>query len=243
MFNSLFKKHKNNGKIVKQLVSGVAITAATLSGSAVAATSLTSSTADYSFTYDGKYKGTATRSLIKQTGNKWQYNVDAKASGIATAQQRATFVLNNNQVIPLTASMTYKVFGFGNTQDLAFDNNGKAITSKYKGKTKKFTSPVIAFDDLSLEAQIRQDLLSNRFSGNYYMAKKDKAEKTPFKKVGNAKITVPAGTFDTVRIDRVFDKAGRSTSFWLAPSLDYLTVKMQSNNDGKSTDIELTRVR
>lgn len=29
-----------------------------------------------------------------------------------------------------------------------------------------------AFDDLSLEVQIRQDLLNGKFSGNYYMAKK-----------------------------------------------------------------------
>ncbi|MGM8900664.1 DUF3108 domain-containing protein, partial [Psychrobacter sp. 1Y4] len=116
------------------------------------------------------------------------------------------------------------------------------VTSNYKGKTTTLSMPQQAFDDLSLEVQIRQDLLNGKFTGNYYMAKKDKIEKTPFKKSGSTKITVPAGTFDTVRVDRVHDDDSRSTSFWLAPSLDYLPVKVSQINDGKKMDLELTKV-
>ena len=59
---------------------------------------------------------------------------------------------------------------------------------------------------------------------------------------GNTKITVPAGTFDTVRVDRIHDDNSRSTSFWLAPSLDYLPVKVSQINDGKKMDLELSKV-
>jgi hypothetical protein len=100
-----------------------------------------------------------------------------------------------------------------------------------------------AFDDLSLEAQIRQELLNGKFSGSYNMAKKNKIEPTPFKRSGNTKITVPAGTFDTVRVDRIHDDDSRSTSFWLAPSLDYLPVKVSQINDGKKMDLELSKIR
>ena len=74
------------------------------------------------------------------------------------------------------------------------------------------------------------------------MKKKDKIEKTPFKNSGKAKITVPAGTFDTVRVDRVHDDNSRSTSFWLAPSLDYLPVKVSQFNDGKKMEMNLVKV-
>ncbi|WP_350657460.1 DUF3108 domain-containing protein [Psychrobacter sp. S1-30-MNA-CIBAN-0213] len=199
------------------------------------------SNADYSFTVEDKYKGTANRTLSK-SGDTWKYNVKARVAGVASASQNSAFTINGNNVSPTQASTTYKLLGIGRTHKLDFNPSSKKVTSNYKGKTTTMNMAQQAFDDLSLEVQIRQDLLNGKFSGNYYMAKKDKVEKTPFKKSGNTKITVPAGTFDTVRVDRVHDDNSRSTSFWLAPSLDYLPVKVSQINDGKKMDLELTKV-
>ncbi|MEJ6070789.1 DUF3108 domain-containing protein, partial [Psychrobacter sp. 16-Bac2893] len=172
----------------------------------------------------------------------WKYNVDARVAGIASAAQHSTFTINGNAVVPTQASTTYKLLGIGRTHKLDFNPRGKKVVSNYRGKSTTLNMAQQAFDDLSLEVQIRQDLLNGKFSGNYYMAKHDKIEKTPFKKSGNTKITVPAGTFDTVRVDRIHDDNSRSTSFWLAPSLDYLPVKVSQINDGKKMDLELSKV-
>lgn len=199
-------------------------------------------TADYSFTVEDKYKGNATRTL-SQAGNSWKYNVKARVAGVASAAQNSKFSLSGTSVVPSSANTTYKVFGIGRTHSLSFNPGKKQVVSSYKGKANTFSMTQQAFDDLSLEVQIRQDLLNGKFTGNYYMVKKDKIEKTPFKKSGSAKITVPAGTFDTVRVDRVHDDNSRSTSFWLAPSLDYLPVKVLQVNDGKKMDLELIKIR
>ncbi|MCD1278937.1 MAG: DUF3108 domain-containing protein [Psychrobacter sp.] len=199
------------------------------------------SSANYSFTVEDKYKGTATRTLSK-SGNTWKYDVNARVAGVASAVQSSTFTIIGNNVTPTQASTTYKLLGMGRTHKLNFNPRNKKVTSNYKGKTTTMDMAQQAFDDLSLEVQIRQDLLNGKFSGNYYMAKKDKIEKTPFKKSGNTKVTVPAGTFDTVRVDRIHDDNSRSTSFWLAPSLNYLPVKVSQINDGKKMDLELTKV-
>ena len=199
------------------------------------------SSANYSFTVEDKYKGTATRTLSK-SGNTWKYDVNARVAGVASAVQSSTFTIIGNNVTPTQASTTYKLLGMGRTHKLNFHPRSNKVTSNYKGKTTTMDMAQQAFDDLSLEVQIRQDLLNGKFSGNYYMAKKDKIEKTPFKKSGNTKVTVPAGTFDTVRVDRIHDDNSRSTSFWLAPSLNYLPVKVSQINDGKKMDLELTKV-
>lgn len=219
-------------------IGALSMTAPTLAN----AKTIQPSTADYSFTVEDKYKGTATRTLSKSS-NTWNYSVKARVAGVASASQSSAFVINGNNVSPTKASTTYKLLGIGRTHNLSFDSAGKKVTSSYKGKTVTSDMAQQAFDDLSLEVQIRQDLLNGKFSGNYYMAKKDKVEKTLFKKSGNSKITVPAGTFDTVRVDRVHDDNSRSTSFWLAPSLDYLPVKVTQVNDGKKMDLELSKVR
>ncbi|MBP2281556.1 hypothetical protein H4W00_002369 [Psychrobacter sp. PL19] len=205
------------------------------------AKTIQASSADYNFTIEDKYKGSATRNLSK-SGNLWKYEVNARVAGIATASQNSAFTIVGNNVNPTQASTTYKLFGFGRTHNLNFNAGKKQVASTYKGKTVNLKMAQQAFDDLSLEVQIRQDLLNGKFSGNYYMAKKNEIEKTPFKKSGNTKITVPAGTFDTVRVDRIHEDNSRSTSFWLAPSLDYLPVKVSQVNDGKKMDLELTKV-
>lgn len=242
--------HSNNpkrspSKILSALATGASIAAiGALSMTAptlASAKSVEPSSANYSFTIEDKYKGTATRTLNK-SGNTWKYNVNARVAGVATAAQNSTFTINGNNVVPTQASTTYKLLGVGRTHKLDFNPSSKKVVSNYRGKSTTLNMAQQAFDDLSLEVQIRQDLLNGKFSGNYYMAKKDKIEKTPFKKSGNTKITVPAGTFDTVRVDRVHDDNSRSTSFWLAPSLDYLPVKVSQINDGKKMDLELTKV-
>ena len=242
--------HSNNPKssppkILTALTTGASIAAiGALSMTAptlASAKSVEPSSANYSFTIEDKYKGTATRTLNK-SGNTWKYNVNARVAGVATAAQNSTFTINGNNVVPTQASTTYKLLGVGRTHKLDFNPSSKKVVSNYRGKSTTLNMAQQAFDDLSLEVQIRQDLLNGKFSGNYYMAKKDKIEKTPFKKSGNTKVTVPAGTFDTVRVDRVHDDNSRSTSFWLAPSLDYLPVKVSQINDGKKMDLELTKV-
>lgn len=239
------KTKPDQHKLLSILTTGAsiaAIGALTMTTSTFAsAKTIQPSSANYSFTVEDKYKGTATRTLSK-SGNIWQYDVNARVSGVASAAQSSAFTITGNQVSPTQASTTYKLLGMGRTHNLNFNSGKKQVVSTYRGKSTTMAMAQQAFDDLSLEVQIRQDLLNGNFSGNYYMAKKGKVEKTPFKRYDNTKITVPAGTFDTVRVDRIHNDNSRSTSFWLAPSLDYLPVKVSQINDGKKMDLELTKV-
>ncbi len=197
--------------------------------------------ATYNFNIEGKYNGTAVRTL-KQTGNQYQYNVDAKVGRLASAKQASSFINKNGMIMPVTSSTQYKILGAGRTTTLNFNAAAKQLTSNYKGQTKVIPMPQIAFDDLSLEVQIREDLKAGKFRGNYLMADRNKIESVPFTKSATTKITVPAGTFDVVRIDRVHDDKSRQTSFWLAPSLDYLPIKVAQTDDGKKMEMNLSKV-
>ena len=236
------KKHTKTASLLANIGVGVGLaTAATMPLSAQA-TEVSPSTASYTFSVDNRYNGTATRKLSK-SGNNWTYKVNARVSGVASANQSSTFKINGTTVSPSSASTSYKFLGVGRTHNLSFNPTAKRVSSTYRGKTMNLSAPNGALDDLSLEVQIREDLLNNRFSGTYYMAKKDKVEKTSFKKVGTYNVTVPAGTYQTVRIDRIHNDSGRTSSFWLAPSLNYLPVKISQINDGKKMEMQLTGVQ
>ena len=236
------KKNAKTASLLANIGVGVGLaTAATMPLSAQA-TEVSPSTASYTFSVDNRYNGTATRKLSK-SGNNWTYKVNARVSGVASANQSSTFKINGTTVSPSSASTSYKFLGVGRTHNLSFNPTAKRVSSTYRGKTMNLSAPNGALDDLSLEVQIREDLLNNRFSGTYYMAKKDKVEKTSFKKVGTYNVTVPAGTYQTVRIDRIHNDSGRTSSFWLAPSLNYLPVKISQINDGKKMEMQLTGVQ
>ncbi len=222
-------------------------TIATLSTSVMMGASLSAQAADlsgfsatYSVKADGK-SGTATRTLTKN-GNSYSYQVKASAAGVASVNQSANFNLSGGKIVPSSSNMSVKVLGVGRTHNIKFNNTANSVVSTYKGKSTTLKMKGQAYDDLSLEAQIRQELINGKFSGSYALVKKNQIETTKFKKSGSSKITVPAGTYDVIRIDRVHDDKDRATSFWLAPSLNYLPVKVSQTNDGKVMSMELTKV-
>lgn len=196
--------------------------------------------ATYNVSADG-FKGSATRTLTK-SGNSYKYRVSGSAAKVANLSQEANFSLSNNQIVPNNAQMSAKILGIGNTHSIKFNNAAKTVVSTYKGKSKTLNMSRQAYDDLSMEAQIRQELINGKFSGSYHLVKKNEIEVTKFKKAGNSKITVPAGTYEVIRIDRIHHDTDRATSFWLAPQLNYLPVKVSQIADGKVISMELSRV-
>ncbi|WP_394261610.1 DUF3108 domain-containing protein [Moraxella boevrei] len=197
--------------------------------------------ANYDFNIEGKYKGSATR-VLKQNGSQWTYNMNATAGKLASANMSSVFNDNGGIVIPTKSSTQYKILGVGRTEMLSFNPAQKQYISNYKGKNTTVKMLTTAYDDLSLEMQIREDLKANKFRGSYNTADRDKVETVKFTKSATTKISVPAGTFDAVRVDRVHDDKSRQTSFWLAPKLDYLPVKVVQTNDGKKMEMNLTKV-
>ncbi|MFC0820591.1 DUF3108 domain-containing protein [Moraxella sp. ZJ171] len=231
---------KNTNKFSKALFCAAATATIAAAPMMAAAADLPSYSATYRVNADGK-TGTATRTLTK-TGNQYKYTVNARAVGIATLNQDASFSLSNGHIVPSSANMSARILGIGSTHSIRFNNAAKTVVSTYKSKATTLKMPKQAYDDLSLEAQIRQELINGKFTGSYLLVKRTDIENTRFRRVNHGKITVPAGTYETVRIDRIHDDHSRATSFWLAPSLNYLPVKVSQTSDGKVISMELTKL-
>lgn len=55
-----------------------------------------------------------------------------------------------------------------------------------------------------------------------------------FETVGEESIEAPYGTYDAIRVERRHDD-GRTTTTWLAPTLDWLPVRVEQREDGELT--------
>lgn len=86
-------------------------------------------------------------------------------------------------------------------------------------------------DNLSLQIAIMSDLRQGKENLEYKVLDRRRVRTYKFKKVGEEKIKTPLGKFRTIKIKSVLvKKKKRITTFWCAPALDYLPVKITYKN-------------
>lgn len=206
--------------------------------SAVASTSPTPFTATYQFQHNGKTRGTATRTLSKIDDQQWRYVFSAKALGVASAQETSQFKWLNGQIQSVKFNRTSKILAFNNTLDIQF--NGNQIITKKDDERRQFSNVKGALDELNAELQIRQDIRDGKLKSSYLITDAKEVEERKFVKQGKESIKTEFGTFDTVKVVMKHDKPGRDTTFWLAPKLDYLPVKVTHQDKKGSYGLLLT---
>ena len=214
-------------------------TAVLLAGFSNYALAMSPFQANYQFAYNGKNMGTATR-VLTQSGNNWTYVFDAKAAAIASANETSRFSFNNGQILSNSFSRSSKILIHNDTMSINFNPNTKTISSKKKDKARSFAWKAGALDELNAELQLREDLKAGGLKSSYLIADAKGLEARRFIKQGTESVKTPFGTYNTVKVVLTHDNDAKSSTFWLAPQLDYLPVKMAHQDDKTSYSLLLT---
>lgn len=220
------------------------IAIAALAGSSLFAASfsyaLTPFTASYEFNLDNKANGSATRTLSKKNDQQWSYQFTAKVPVVASASESSVFSLDNQQNISSQGySRQYKILGISQNSSISFSPATKLISTIKDKSKRQFAWESGVLDDLNAELQLREDLKKGRLKASYPIASLKEVTDREFVNEGAVKVTVPAGSYDTVKVRLKHKKNDKSTVFWLAPSLDYLPVQMSHQDDGSTYTLKL----
>lgn len=74
----------------------------------------------------------------------------------------------------------------------------------------------------------------------FRVADRDKLEWHRYRSSARESIDVPGGRFEAIKVERLRDNPGRTTTTWLAPALGYLPVRiLQREADGESLEMRL----
>nr|WP_286739473.1 MULTISPECIES: DUF3108 domain-containing protein [Acinetobacter] len=195
--------------------------------------------ANYQFSYNGKNMGSATRTLSK-SGNNWTYVFAAKAGGVASATETSRFTFNNGKIGSSSFSRTSKILVHSNTMSINFNPSSKTISTKKDDEKRSFAWRADVLDELNAELQIREDLKNGGLKSNYYIADAKEVEGRKFVKQGTETVSTKYGSFSTIKVVIKHNKPGRETTFWLAPKLDYLPVKVSHVDKKTSYGLLLT---
>jgi hypothetical protein len=97
--------------------------------------------------------------------------------------------------------------------------------------------PANAQDRFGLQQAMRLWLITHQSEKDpgpveFTMVDVDRVRTYKFAITAREKIEIPAGAFDTIRVERV-DSKKRISRFWIAPSKDWMPVKVESGKNGK----------
>lgn len=204
---------------------------------------LTPFAATYQFTYGNKTMGDATRKLT-QNGNQWQYQFSSKIPLIGSATETSKFSFQQGQIQSVSYQRQTKILVHKDVVSMDFKPQQKQILTQRKGASRVLTWQNGVLDDLNAELQVREDLQNGGLKSSYTIASYKEVDTRHFIKAGTEKIKAVNGqTYDTVKVRLKHSRADKNTIFWLAPSLNYLPVKVTHQDDDESYGLLLKNVQ
>jgi hypothetical protein len=195
----------------------------------------------YSVEWGSVTLGEGTISL-KPTGNDcFDYHSETDPIAIVrwtygSPNEFSTFCVRDGQVYP-----THFQYSNDRRSDDNFTLDFDAKTQRVKmiqgGDVVEIRVPDPVYDRFSIQEAVR--LWAARNAGriglerDFAFLDEKKLKNYRFRIQGHESVKTPAGTFDTLLVERV-DNPKKSYRYWLAPSRDYIPVKIEHINKGKT---------
>jgi len=209
-----------------------------------AALELKPTTAVYAVARDGKVVGDAHYSLAANGDGSWTLESTTKGSaGMAKlvgldVHEQSTFRWNAGK--PEGVHYDYR-------QDAAIKHKARSIDFDWQaqqahvrdnGKAIDYALAPNTIDRSTVAVALGMYLAGGTREATLNVAQKDHLEQQRFAAQGEEKITVPAGTFQAIRVERT-DASGKARS-WYAPNLTTLPLRVeQLQGDGSTIVMEL----
>ena len=224
---------------------GLALLLLALGGSAVShagdASALQAYTATYRLT-NGALTATAERRLSKE-GNHWRLSQNASVLFLKVDEESVIEEING-ELRPLSyqyhnnlRSKSDQNFVFDWQSGRVFDKDArrpweKALKSGYQ-------------DQLSSQLALRHALITGTFDDSLeqtLVAKKGKVKTYSLTRLGEERLETSLGTLDTVKLHRQRPGSSSEATLWLAPSLNYMIIKMEQIDDDERYALELLSI-
>lgn len=163
------------------------------------------------------------------TGNDENRDLSLRAqSPMFRYVESSHFRWRNCAAEPVRYRFEFKGFGVDRQLWLDFDPEKRQATGVSRKGPVSYAYPPDASDELSLTWTARCALARGQSQVTFNVATTTGLKRYTWRVDGRESLKTPIGTLDTLRVVRVRDSDDRRRStMWVAPSLDYLMVKME----------------
>jgi len=191
--------------------------------------------AEYDVNYNGMELGVSTRQLLFPSTENALYKAITTPEGFAALLIKETIIevsklsVTRKQIKPMQYTETKNKKGTIEQHQLDFDWNKKELKNSYTKTTEKLEANT--HDLLSFQLSIMQDLQQYKTSMQYRIATKRHTRNYSLNVVGKETIETPMGEFKVIKLQAKSPEGKSQFTFWAAPALEYLPIKIQKVND------------
>lgn len=115
---------------------------------------------------------------------------------------------------------------------LVFDWGNLKVTNTVAGKTWDMEIPKDALDRMVSQLQLMRDLARDDNDLTYRIADGGKLREFTLEYAGRERVSTPYGPMETIKVTRQEKNGRRATTFWCAPALQYLAVRIEHREKG-----------
>jgi hypothetical protein len=212
--------------------------------SGIVAANLKPMSATYSVVRDGKAIGDANYTLVANPDGTWTLRSQTHGSaGMAKllgldVREESTFRWADGKPQGLHYDYKQDAAIKSKRREIDFDWNAQQARVRDNGKSFAYAIPQGAIDRSTVAIALGQAVAAGAQDAMLPVAARDHIEQQTFAARGEEKISVPAGSFNAVRIERT-DVAGKARS-WYAPGVTMLPLRVeQTQGDGSVIVMEL----
>lgn len=206
--------------------------------------------ASYDISMYGVTIGHMTASLT-YPGNHYIYSKSSKASGLANflsgdqITDNIEGVFQGQKMIPHIYYFSHESKHKYIKDDMLFqigsdDNTLSLVTGQYENKHFELTIPAETIDRNTMELALANDISSGKKSLSYLVVNSGKLKRYTFDYSAYEKVTVPAGNYTCLKFTIQREETTRKTTLWLAKETNYIPVKIQHYEKGKTFVSNLT---
>lgn len=196
--------------------------------------------AEYDVRFAG-LRGEATMTLAEEAADdRMSFESRTRARGIARlarpndAVERSVFKLDGGSYRPIHFESQDGSRSNKDGNVIEFDWEEDRALSTHEGTVIEKELEAGVLDRQLMQLVMMQDLAAGVEQADYTVIDGDQLKVYRSKVIGTERVEVPAGTFETTKVERARPGSSRSSLLWCAPQLDYLPVRLQQLKEGKA---------
>lgn len=217
----------------------LAITLLSALWTAPASAALTPFTAEYEVNRGSLHIANTTFSLRATDSGGYVYQSVTRPVGLIALfrddviTESSSFIVQGDGLRPVRFAYRHDGSDKNRGQTLEFDWSSGIAHSDYRGDRSVIKLAPGMLDRFLVQLALMRDLAVDELPAEYRAIDRGLVKTYKLLQTGAASVKTPAGTFETVVVQREDD--GKALLFWCAPELGYLPVKMEQREPDKST--------
>lgn len=145
-----------------------------------------------------------------------------------------------NSYRPLKYEYQMNILGKKRQESLVVDRQNGLATAQRKKNTYQIANALEYFGPLSYQHQLQKDLINNKNDLSYNVIYRGHLKEYIYQRTGQESLDTPLGKLEALKLTRKREDSERQTFLWVAPSLNYLPVKLyQKEEDGETYEMTI----